>query len=211
MRLSVPRAGLATIALLFLAIPPQRPAHAQSRVSPDFEVGYNMEVDYSYYEVRGTTAEEIHRSLNEHGPRTDGRLFFALTGVETSFRFRHVEDGPMCRFDDVGLRAQVMMRLPKWTGRADADESVQDAWDSFLERLMRHEAQHVRIIESGTRKMYNALLDLRAHSCSVLGTQANLKVQEMSQRQARENAQLDDRTGHGALEGAVWPPLRQAP
>ena len=98
------------------------------------------------------------------------------------------------------------MRLPKWSSRSAADAAVAEAWDSFLEKLMTHEAEHYRIIESGTRQMYNALLDLRAHTCGVLDTQANLKVQQIAARQAEENRRLDERTRHGAAEGAVWPP-----
>jgi predicted secreted Zn-dependent protease len=181
-------------------------ARAQERTGRDFPKGLDVKLEYSYYNVPGASFEEIYRALESRGPEVGGRTFYALTGVETGFRYRHVENGPTCALADVGVQARVVMRIPQWTGGESARPDVSAAWERFLDRLMYHEAEHYRIIEAGARRIYNALRDLRVHSCDVADAHAQQIIKKISDEQAEANEQLDRDTGHGSLEGAVWPP-----
>lgn len=191
--------------LVSITIPLEN-ARAQQRSMRDLSAGLEIDLTYSYYDVHGRTLEDIHASLVDGGPETGGETFYAVTGVETGFRYRQVQQGPICRLEDVGVQAQVIMRLPQWNGREQASSSVRHAWDRFFDHLTLHEAEHYRIIELGVRKVYTSLLDLRAHSCNVLDSQAKLLVQSISDDLSAQNASLDLDTDHGAKDGAVWPP-----
>ncbi len=179
---------------------------AQERTGRDFPEGLTIDLTYNYYEVDGSTFEDIHRSLQSRGPEVDGRTYYALTGVETGFRYKHVEDGPICKLDDVGVQARVVMRLPQWSGHDAAAKSVRDAWEVFVNRLIRHEAEHYRIIEEGARRIYNHLQDLTVHSCQVADAGAQRIIRRISDDQASANESFDYASNHGARDGAVWPP-----
>lgn len=179
---------------------------AQERTGRNFAQGLDIDLEYSYYLVTGDTFEEIHRELQAHGPEVDGRRFYALTGVETGFGYRHVEEGSTCRLEDVGVHARVVMRIPQWSATESASVEVQAAWDRFEDRLTRHEGEHYRIIESATRRIYNALRDMRVHSCSVADDRARMIIRNIAADQASANKELDVASRHGALDGAVWPP-----
>mgnify|MGYP001816453109 CR=1 FL=1 len=194
------------LAVGFSLISRFEPAVAQSRFASDSSGGLKINGEYSYYDVRGSTVEDIYRSLVENGPRNRGEAFYALTGVETGYRYRHVEEDATCGLVEVGVEANIMMRLPKWRDSEGASPVVREAWEVFLENLMRHEAHHYRIMEDAARRTYNTLLDMKAHSCSVLDTQASLAIQAISDWQVEENRRFDRDTEHGADEGAVWPP-----
>ena len=205
-RSSLERVLAAAIGAVLLASCTAPPAHAQQRTGRDFPPGLNIHLEYSYYDVHGTGPREIHQSMISGGPRVDNQVYFALTAVETGFRYRQVEEDGLCRLETVGVEARVVMRLPQWKSSAGASPRVRSAWDDFLRDLMRHEAEHYRIIESGARQIYNALLDLRAHSCRLLEAKAKQAIREISDAQEAENKMLDLRTDHGASDGAVWPP-----
>ena len=198
----VPSISAYSFVALLLAVVSHR-AIAQERTGRDFPEGLDIKLEYSYYDIRGHSFEEIHRNLESFGPEVDGQNFYALTGVETGFRYRHVDEGTTCALEDVGVQARVVMRIPQWTSADSAPLDVRVAWERFLDKLMRHEAEHYRIIEAGARRIYNSLRDMRVHSCAFADVHARQIIQQISDEQAAANKQLDRDTGHGSFEGAI--------
>jgi predicted secreted Zn-dependent protease len=152
---------------------------AQERTGRDFPKGLDIDLEYSYYSVSGHTFEDIRRSLEENGPALDGKTFYALTGVETGFRYRHLEEGSTCRLADVGVHARVVMRIPRLSNAEAAPVEVQVAWDRFVDPLTRHEGEHYRIIENSARQIYNALRDMRVHSCRIADDSAKSIIRQI--------------------------------
>ncbi len=140
------------------------------------------------------------------GPQFEGNTYYALTGVETGFRYRHVEEGQTCALANIGVQARVVMRIPQWSDNRAAAVPVREAWTVFVDRLLGHEAEHYRIIEEGARRIYNGLRDLKVHSCEAADAHAQRMIQQISDDQASANESYDQESNHGAREGAVWPP-----
>lgn len=98
------------------------------------------------------------------------------------------------------IHGEFFMTLPEWSGYAKATPAQQQAWDTMIGKLRKHEQEHVNIAYRGAQKLVQAL--------------TNLKVEDAAQKiadsqQAGQNAQDDfdssAKTDHGKNDFNTFP------
>jgi predicted secreted Zn-dependent protease len=83
---------------------------------------------------------------------------------------------------------------------------MREQWDSFMEKLMVHEHNHGGHARQAGAEIEQALVATpAARYCEEVGEAANDRANEIVKKLQRMDADYDDRTKHGATEGAVFP------
>jgi predicted secreted Zn-dependent protease len=195
------RVVLGIAATLICALPvlacandPRQPA----TLAPSAFAGIpNLEL--AYYDVSGSTADEIQRSLLARQPRdpNDGVPVAALTSWSMHWSWRARPDGG-CDLSrpSIDFRAQTL--LPRLVSEDDLSPELRTRWRAFLAAVHAHEARHVRNAYEQRRDVAAAI---QASDCASAGAAAAATVRAIAQG----DFDYDRETRHGATEGAVFP------
>jgi predicted secreted Zn-dependent protease len=192
---------------LLLAVLLLLPAAAAAQSDPDGRVERHVEV--RYYAVEGGTAAELARSLQTHGPSAEGAQFYGLTEWTLNARYTWVGQAKSCQAEDVVVRVNTTITLPRWDAPRGTPPELVAAWHRFVRALEAHEREHQRLAEEGAETLRWRLATLRLSSCQGAQAQAQHTVSRVVDETNRRNRQYDERTQHGVAEGAAWPPPRR--
>jgi predicted secreted Zn-dependent protease len=167
--------------------------------------GHEVNVDREYYEISGSTAEQLLDEMQRKGPSEPGdeERFYATTTSQSSFRYETIKKGSNCSLNSVGVKTDIVVRLPRWSGENDSSELAK-AWRAFMKKLLEHEYGHVSISRTGSERMYFSLKALPSAECSTLKEAAQKTVARISDQLQEDNHEYDRATGHGRSQGAVW-------
>lgn len=183
------------------------PLSSRAQFAPDPEVGrIETDVEIVYYDLVGTTLQDLTASLDARGPRQGGQRYFGLTEWEVNAEYRWSEYETGCAMDDITVRVAIRTRLPRWRPRGPVHERTRHAWDRFVHRLDAHEDGHRTLAaEAGDAIRWN-LVSLHEPTCHTMKRAAERTVAEMLNEYEARNRAYDHHTGHGRTQGAVWPP-----
>lgn len=156
------------------------------------------------YEVEGTTAREVLESLRRGSRVVHGDSAFAWTESHTEYRTRHEVRAGRCRVTDVDVRVRLTVSLPRWTPGSGASSALRQQWNRFLRSLRIHEDGHVQIGRRGAARLREALSGLWAGSCDELEAVVRREGTRILDDLQEAHRRYDERTGHGARQGAVW-------
>ena len=98
------------------------------------------------------------------------------------------------------------MTLPALVPTTNVPPDVLTRWNTFVDRLVVHEAEHARINMDGARSLQDEIGNMQpAPDCNTLDSQ----VLELSTNRYKaidqEGANYDDLTKHGQTQGANFP------
>ncbi len=187
------RHGLAAIALVALLA---ATAHAAPSLTERHE-------DYT---VMGRSAAELRSQLNRLGPRSgDGKIYDANTHSELSWQhtFQTSLDG--CRISAADIRLAVVYVMPRWADYSSGSRELRDSWDRFIGNLTIHEQGHRDVGMQVAADLERELLGMRGRYCDELGRAADEAARSALKTLMDRNREFDDRTRHGADQGAVFP------
>ena len=158
-----------------------------------------MKTTYEYYEVGGKSAVVMRRTMNRHGVRwTDGKTYDAVTRWHVNWTFEYAETDGGCTVTNVRTHVDVVIRLPRWTGRADASPALRDRWDSYISALHRHELGHRQFGMRAAEEIAEALTRMEpTTNCGGLETEVNALGHEILEKYRREEIAYDRNTRHG--------------
>lgn len=97
----------------------------------------------------------------------------------------------------VHLHANLLYRLPRWRGYANASAAVQAEWDRMFAKLKAHEDRHLAIAIEEAESLAQDLIGHDISDIASLVTAANRRMQD------RQN-DLDNDTDHGAKAGVQY-------
>lgn len=184
-------------AALLLAIPLGAwPAPAEA-----LQVEVRREVDF--YDVRGTTGDEVLESLLAAAPRHEGRRWWGYTSTSVRWRFRWARSGRYCRITDARIQLGVEITLPRWHDRERAEPPLRARWDEMVASLREHEQGHAEIAERGARRVHRELLGT-AEACRGIEEMANQVARRAWGRTRPEQERYDEETRRGRTQGVVW-------
>jgi Predicted secreted Zn-dependent protease len=146
---------------------------------------------YSYYNVRGTTIEDIEKQISMHGPAIDnsGERHPGATTMEFSTRVRYREYNDRCVVDGAQVTVRAKVVLPRWRDRRRATKGLQLIWDTLAADIKRHEESHLGIAKNYARKLEETLRALpRMRSCKDLSQRVE---QETTRVLAQHDAEQD--------------------
>ncbi len=149
------------------------------------------------YEVGGRTRRAVRAAMQVDRPRDlNGDRHDAVVLWRYSFRMHGGRNGCEPARSEVLLDARVVLpdlATPERLNRAD-----RAAWNTYFERLVAHETNHLRIAELGAQRL-EALMRA-APDCEA----ANAAAQAENDAIGQASAEYDRITGHGRTEGLVF-------
>jgi predicted secreted Zn-dependent protease len=158
-----------------------------------------------HYDVVGTTAAALDRSLDGAGPRRDGRPFAGYTHTALEWRFTSARDFDGCGVTAAHVRVDAEITLPRWTPPQDAEAGLRKAWVAFADALHAHENGHVDLARAAARALHDTLSFVRGATCDEVEREANAAGQRVLGRLEDAHRRYDTQTRHGAVEGVVRP------
>ena len=114
-----------------------------------------------YYAVRGTTLEELTRSLDRSGPIVENGLrSHGRTEWSVDWRYQPWKRKADCKLLYIRTTVHTMVTLPKWADRDSAPPDLVDLWDKFIAVLEDHEGGHVENARAAADSIAAALREL---------------------------------------------------
>jgi predicted secreted Zn-dependent protease len=198
---SLPRALAVSLALSLGAAPAPPVAGVLSDASPI------IRISEEFYDIRGSTAEDLYREMQRLGPEQDGRRFHGHTAWTINWRYTSQPSGSACRATRVEVTAEITLTLPRWHAPPDAPAELRRQWDAYLAALRVHEEGHRDLAVAAARRVHSRLSGFRTSDCRDFNRDANAEGRRILDRLRADDRRYDEETGHGRTQGAVWPPL----
>lgn len=168
--------------------------------------GNSRQVQVETYDVAGDTAAEIRRELSRRGPLSGGKRFDARTEWTVRWWFDVEPEAGGCRVLRPRVDLHVLVTLPRWRREAEAPAELVERWERFLAALREHEQGHRAIGFAAADELQAMLFEQpAARDCAEARRRANRLGHEIVARRMRDNDRYDQRTQHGASEGARFP------
>ncbi|MBV2183745.1 MAG: DUF922 domain-containing protein [Rhizobium sp.] len=125
----------------------------------------------SYFQIGGTTAEDLDRELERRGPvtRTSGSRHPGATQIKFGGELSYVQSAAQCRLGDINVTLTTRIILPKWKNRKKAHGDLALIWDALSSDIKRHEERHAEIAQQHARKLERTLKRLRPQrNCEIM-------------------------------------------
>ncbi len=177
-------------------------AHADRRVAEN-PAPCPAAVTYDQYPVTGTTREELKKALLSHGP-TDpfGKRRYATATWHVRWKWELTQQG-LVDVSTLELSCSAVVKMPKLVPVHGMSKELLERWQVFMERLLKHEMNHVRHAEERAGHVALALRAATARRGMLTPTQADAVAQKALQEIRELDRLYDERTDHGKTEG-VW-------
>ncbi|MEO6396628.1 MAG: DUF922 domain-containing protein [Devosia sp.] len=104
--------------------------------------GATFRTDYRYYSVGGTTERAIVSYMRQH-PYT-GNTGHAYANIKHRFQLDidTVQDGKICKVEDIDLAISFVITLPKSSRPAALTRSARQSFEGFANFAKKHEETH---------------------------------------------------------------------
>jgi predicted secreted Zn-dependent protease len=161
-----------------------------------------------YYDVSGATGREVRASLNREGPVSgnDGKRYDAVCRWNVSWKFQYRERGNTCAITSVSTDVKITITFPRLKTDETTSPSLVKAFANYSEKLMLHEKGHAQNAIDAARKIEAGILGLPPEpTCGGLRSTANALGHSLIKEANRADADYDQRTRHGATQGARFP------
>ncbi len=146
-----------------------------------------------YYTVYGSTTEELRQSLNDFEPGG----FDAYTGWYVNWSWPGY-GGSQCQLNLAALDWDLYVTFPRWSPPWDAPQDLIDAWTKYVNLLATHETVHVN---NYLKNYETILIAIQRATCDTAEEHAREAVAAIQ----RLDDAYDEKTSHGAAQGAVFP------
>lgn len=166
--------------------------------------GVRLRQSVNQYEVIGTSISELKASIHTRARLQEDRTGFAgytrwtlnWSYAGSTMRARG------CTPTGVSVNLELAVRYPAWVDSARASPAMLEEWRRYLAALKEHEANHAAIAIKGANRLARELRNLVAPGCGLLQLEARRRATEIMSAIREENQLYDERTRHGATEGA---------
>jgi len=159
-----------------------------------------------YYDVRGTTIEELRHEVYSRGPYdSTGQRFAGWAEWRIRWWYDREQVPQGCKVSRAVTETDIEYTLPRWVEAANAPEELRETWNRFVEALTVHEQGHGDLARALAAEIEFAIRNLPPEpTCEEL----DRKVNELANRmilEDRTQEAYDLATGHGQTQGAVFP------
>lgn len=160
----------------------------------------------NYYTVTGSHPREIRRSISQARPWKQRDGFDALTTWRIDWNYSVVSTGQGCRPDAVSTVTTITTTLPRFIPATNAPPELLQRWAKYFSALARHEAQHAANGIAAASEIRTRLASAGGQaSCDGLRLELNTLANAIVEQRRRADRELDQRTRHGASDGATFP------
>ncbi len=158
-----------------------------------FDTGVFVTTDTKYYDVKGSTLEELDAQVAALGPRG----FIAETVPYYHWNYTYLTENGSCRIDRVRVDTRITFTYPRWSS-PDAAQDVTEEWGRRVAQLEQHEGAHEGIARRTGREIYDAIAGIPpAPSCGELEKEIEARAQAAIAKGREANEEFDRATDHG--------------
>jgi len=151
-----------------------------------------------YYDVTGSTAQELRAQMSEDGPLSDdGHRFDARTNWYISWSWPGYGTRT-CNLQDVTVTYRITVTFPHWVEPANPNPALVSRWSAYTQALATHEEGHVDFVVSHYQAVATAVKNA---TCLTADAAAQAALQPIRQH----DLDYDAATNHGATQGATFP------
>jgi predicted secreted Zn-dependent protease len=154
---------------------------------------------FTYFDIKGDTADALDEALNAAGPRTTGGVGMGASSRHpgaTKIRFggsaSYAEHDGRCYISGVKVTVDTQIILPRWRDRRHASRQLSMIWNTLAADIRRHEERHAEIARDHARRMEKAILTLPPQaSCNTLQLRADTITMTETAAHDAEQARFD--------------------
>ncbi len=163
-------------------------------------IGVQVYTRMHYYDVSATTLAELREQMREHGPRTGGRQFTAVTNWNLRWRYEFDASGISCELRKVHVRVEATVTYPRWTPQGEPDPALKAWWDQMDAGLKEHERGHAQIAVNGAGDIVKAVQGMTGGRCDALSVRASEVAHRHFAMMRERQVAYDLETRHGATQ-----------
>ena len=165
-----------------------------------------------YYDIHGSTVEELNRQMNELGPhlseeekkemivRSDG---FAMLTSKIEWKAKKAQRKSGCNLHDLDYTHNITINYPRWVKPTDVSPELVKKWDKFYEGVVIHEEGHKEIDLKQTDEMFPLLVNISSYpTCEELNRAMEDISSEYHQKYRKLGGDYDIQTKSGATQGS---------
>lgn len=187
-----------TVAPPTLAAPTIAPVIDPSGSAPNVVVATVADAAMQYYDITGTTANELRTSINGSGPLdSGGRRNDALAMWNIDWTWPLNPDST-CILSGATISTTITVTFPRWQPPAGTSAAVVQQWNTYEAALATHESGHVTFVLATAP---DVLAAIKGATCAT----AEAAAQTVVGRIRQHDIDYDTETNHGFTQGAHFP------
>ena len=164
-------------------------------------------VTTQYYQVQGTTKQELTASLHQFAPTIGGQRYAAITNWHVDYRYFYAHVGGDYSISSFTIAFTAIRIFPQWNPPVDASMRTVRQWAAFIRHLNTHEQEH---LENGYAASFAVGKELEnfppAPTAASLAANVATTLDSIVNMYSAKDNNYDRVTDHRATQGAVWPP-----
>lgn len=160
----------------------------------------------NYYAVTGAALPEIRQSIRQSRPWKERFDLDGMTDWRVTWQFSVAPTSSGCRCGSFSTQTTIATTLPRWIAPTNAPESVKTIWQNYAAALGQHESGHAAVALAAATEMRKRVGQAgEGSSCDGLKQRINELSQQVVEEYRKRDKEYDERTRHGATQGAAWP------
>jgi predicted secreted Zn-dependent protease len=186
--------ALAFVVACFARVLDVPSAHAQS----------NVVRKTNYYAMTGSSIRHIQQSLRQTRPWKDKSNHDASTEWRVQWHVSINRSGDECHCSGFTTTTTITITLPRWIAPTNTPASVRSAWQRYVAALAQHEAGHADFALTAAAEMHQRIKEIGSDpDCAALRSKVQTECQAIIDAHRAREKEYDQRTRHGATEGAT--------
>ena len=165
----------------------------------------NINESYRYYDVKGTSTDEVRKQMRKNGTKwNDGHVYAALTTWNIKYNYGITKRNGAYVVSSVETNIDIKFDLPRWKPGSTPPAHMASQWDNYSERLIEHENGHRDLAVNAAAEVNKVLSTLGSFSSKQeLQQEADRRVKAALDQHKKTQVAYDDHTSHGITQGAV--------
>ncbi len=160
----------------------------------------------NYYAVTGTTLPELRQSIREKRPWKASFDWDGMTDWQVRWQFSVTPTPGGCRCNNFSTSTSITVTLPRWVAPTNAPETVKQIWQKYWTALAHHEAGHAAIALAAAAEIQKRVKEVgEGADCDFLKRKIKELAQGVVETHRKRDKDYDERTRHGATQGATLP------
>jgi len=169
-----------------------------STPSADAELDDIPNTSIIYYDIVGSSESQLRAQLDALGPVDDsGYQGDALTNWFIYWNWPGYGSSS-CNLSQATVRYEIEIIFPRWTPPGTASSALVTKWTEYTRALAEHEKGHIDIVVANYQTVLEAIQNATCDTADEAATQAIEPIRQLHRG-------YDSTTGHGEMQGAVFP------
>jgi len=156
-----------------------------------------------YYDVKGTTLEEIKESMNQQ-KRIHAKGKDAYTKWRVRFNFKKRKVGGNCTMERVDVNITSTTMMPRLVNLEELSPDLQEKWNVYLKNQLKHQMMQEEFAVKAKKEVKERLLAMKEADCSKLNRDANVLGDSIVQKYVESRDAYNKSTNYGVKNGAIF-------